>query len=268
MEWLGYAAALLIGISLGVTGSGGSILTVPILVYLMGLSPVVATAYSLFVVGTTSLVGSVRYYRKRLVCFKTALLFGIPSLLTVVLTRGLLLPALPARLFTVGSFAVTRDAVIMLLFALLMVAAAYRMIGRRKGSVLPVTGHRPRPYLALLGQGTLVGLVSGVVGAGGGFLIIPALVLFTGLSMPVAIGTSLVIIAANSLFGFVGDLFHYDINWGFLVLFSSLSIAGIFLGAAVATRLRADSLKRGFGWFILLMGLYIILREVVGGGPG
>ncbi len=259
MEILGYLAALLIGLSLGLTGSGGSILTVPILVYLMHLPPVISTSYSLFIVGLTSLVGSFKFYRKDLLSFKTAFVFGLPSLITVFLTRSFIVPAIPHSVFTVGSFEITKDILLMVLFGALMVFASFSMIRKRKISP------QAKPdihYLAVLAQGTLVGLISGLVGAGGGFLIIPALVLFTGLDMKLAVGTSLLIIAANSLIGFTGDIFQYDINWLFLLSFSSLSIAGIFIGTALASKIKADKLKQGFGWFVLAMGIYILIREL------
>jgi uncharacterized membrane protein YfcA len=261
MEMIGYAAALLIGVSLGLTGSGGSILTVPILVYLIGLAPVTATAYSLFVVGATSLAGSVKMYRKQLVSFKTALVFGIPSLLTVLFTRAFIIPALPDQILSIGSFTVTKDILLMLLFAVLMVAASYTMIHKKE---VPSPTGLPADvqYLPVVVQGMLVGLISGLVGAGGGFLIIPALVLFTGLEMRLAIGTSLFIIAANSLFGFMGDVLHSHIDWAFLLAFSALSIVGIFIGTALATRINGEGLKKGFGWFILAMGVYIIAKEL------
>jgi uncharacterized membrane protein YfcA len=262
MEILGYVAALLIGITLGLTGSGGSILTVPILVYLIGLTPVTATAYSLFVVGSTSLVGSYKFYRKNLVSFRTAFMFGGPSMLAVLLTRSFLLPALPDTLFTVNGFAFTKNLLLMLLFAILMVAAAYSMIKERKTCDVPPPPPPRTQYVPVMGQGVLVGLISGLVGAGGGFLIIPALVLLTGLPIRLAVGTSLVIIAANSLFGFLGDVFHSDIDWAFLLPFSAFSVGGIFLGMALSAKINGDHLKKGFGWFILAMGLYILLREL------
>ncbi|GGK78859.1 sulfite exporter TauE/SafE family protein [Rufibacter glacialis] len=261
MEILGYAAALFIGISLGLTGSGGSILTVPILVYLIGLTPVTATAYSLFVVGATSLVGSFKMYRRNLVRFDTALVFGIPSLVTVLFTRAFLIPAIPDILFSLGSLLVTKDMLLMLLFALLMVAASYSMI-HQKRRIKPTPQRASIQYGSVIGQGMLVGLISGLVGAGGGFLIIPALVLLTGLDMKVAVGTSLFIIAANSLFGFLGDVLHSSIDWVFLLAFSSLSVAGIFIGTALSTRINGVKLRKGFGWFILAMGLYILLKEI------
>ena len=262
MEVFGYIAALFIGLSLGLTGSGGSILTVPILVYLMRLNPVISMAYSLFVVGTTSLVGSYKFYQKDLVSFRTALTFGIPSLITVFLTRRFLVPAIPDHIATIGSLEITKGVLLMTLFAILMVFAAMSMI-RKKRYVVPAEEKDHTPNVpALLIQGVTVGLISGMVGAGGGFLIIPALVLFSKLDMRMAVGTSLLIISANSLFGFVGDIFNYDIHWQFLLAFSSLSVAGIFVGSALSHRIHSDKLKTGFGWFVLVMGLYIILKEI------
>ncbi|WP_439882303.1 sulfite exporter TauE/SafE family protein [Pontibacter sp. MBLB2868] len=264
MEILGYFAALLIGLSLGLTGSGGSILTVPILVYLMRLSPVISTAYSLFIVGITSLVGSVKFYRKDLVSFNTAMIFGAPSLITVFLTRTFLVPAIPDHIVNIFGFDLTKNILLMVLFAILMVAASFSMI--RKTSLKPDAeedeAHRIH-YAAVMIQGTLVGLVSGLVGAGGGFLIIPALVLFTGLDMKLAVGTSLFIIAANSLIGFLGDIFHYNIDWTFLLTFSSLSVAGIYIGTALSSKIQGEKLKKGFGWFVLAMGVYILTREIL-----
>ena len=263
MEILGYIAALLIGLSLGLTGSGGAILTVPILVYLMHLNPVIAMAYSLFVVGTTSLVGSYKFYQKNLVSFRTAFIFGVPSLLTVFLTRKFIVPALPAHISNIGAFEITKGVLLMVLFAVMMISAAYSMIRRKKLAVPQTQQQNAIPNVpALLFQGVSVGLISGMVGAGGGFLIIPALVIFSKLDMRMAVGTSLLIISANSLFGFMGDIFNYDINWSFLLAFSSLSVGGIFIGSSLSHRIHTDKLKTGFGWFVLFMGIYIILREI------
>ncbi|KAA9332826.1 sulfite exporter TauE/SafE family protein [Adhaeribacter soli] len=262
LEILGYVAALLIGLSLGLTGSGGSILTVPILVYLMRLNPVISMAYSLFVVGTTSLVGSYKFYQKELVSFRTALIFGIPSLITVFLTRRFIVPAIPEHIANFGTFELTKGLLLMTLFAVLMVFASISMIRKKKYAASDE--ETPTPNIpALLGQGIGVGLISGMVGAGGGFLIIPALVLFSKLDMRMAVGTSLLIIAANSLFGFVGDIFNYNIDWSFLLIFSSLSVIGIFAGSALSHRIHGDKLKTGFGWFVLFMGIYIILKEIL-----
>ncbi|MHC2992361.1 hypothetical protein OB13_12455 [Pontibacter sp. HJ8] len=273
MEILGYFAALFIGLSLGLIGGGGSILTVPVLVYLLGLSPVISTAYSLFIVGLTSLVGSYKFYKKGLVSLKTAIVFGIPSIVAVYATRRYIVPAIPDNLFTLGELVVTKGVMLMLLFAGLMVFASISMIKKKK-QVEPTDENathehldmpHPEPrfnYGGILAEGLIVGTLTGMVGAGGGFLIIPALVLFSKLDMKMAVGTSLLIIAVKSLFGFLGDIYNYEINWLFLAVFSTISIAGIFIGSFLSNKVAADKLKTSFGWFVLVMGIYIIIKEI------
>ena len=202
---IGFAAAILIGVSLGLIGGGGSILTVPVLVYILGIDPVLATAYSLFVVGSTSLVGAGTYMKKGLVNYKTALVFAIPSFIAVFLTRKFLVPALPDPLFSVGEAVVTKNIGIMVFFAIIMLAASYSMIrGNKQKEDVEEELKFNFPLFAL--EGSIVGVITGIVGAGGGFLIIPALVLLAKLPMKMAVGTSLLIIAAKSLIGFLGDL--------------------------------------------------------------
>jgi len=260
MEVIGYFASLLIGISLGLIGGGGSILTVPVLVYLFKVEPVTATAYSLFIVGATSLVGAFPKYKKGEINIKTAIVFGIPSIVSVYSTRAFIVPAIPDEIFTIGSFVATKSFMTMLLFAVLMVFASVSMI-RSKKQVSEVEGEQVFNYPMILLEGTIVGIVTGLVGAGGGFLIIPALVLFSKLPMKQAIGTSLLIIAAKSLIGFTGDLGNQYINWSLLLTVTALAIAGIFMGNAMSSKIEADKLKKGFGWFVLVMGIYIIFKE-------
>ena len=259
---IGFAAAVLIGISLGLIGGGGSILTVPVLVYILGVNPVLATAYSLFVVGCTSLVGAATYMKKGLVNYKTAFVFAIPSFIAVFLTRKFLVPALPDPLFTVGEAIITKNIGIMVFFALIMLAASYSMITAKKcvdcEEDEPVVFNFP--LIAL--EGSVVGVITGIVGAGGGFLIIPALVLLAKLPMKLAVGTSLLIIAAKSLIGFLGDLSTQTIDWQLLLIFTSLSIIGIFIGSALSKKINEKILKTGFGWFVLVMGIYIITKEL------
>ncbi len=257
----GYAAAVLIGLSLGLTGGGGSILTVPILVYIFNFNPVLATAYSLFVVGSTSLVGSISYMQKGLVARKAALIYGLPSFVAVFLTRTLLVPAIPDPIIHWGSFTISRDMGIMVFFATVMLAAAVSMI-RSKQKETEVPDHHSLSYPLLALQGALMGVVTGIVGAGGGFLIVPALVLLAKLPMKIAIGTSLVIIAANSLIGFLGDVSHRTIDWAFLLSFTALSVLGIFAGSYLSGKINGDKLKQGFGWFVLTMGILIIIKEL------
>ena len=260
---IGFASAILIGVSLGLIGGGGSILTVPVLVYILGVNPVLATAYSLFVVGSTSLVGAGTYMKKGLVNYKTALVFAIPSFIAVFLTRKFLVPALPDPLFTLGEAIITKNIGIMVFFALIMLAASYSMITAKKcvdcDEDEPVVFNFP--MIAL--EGSVVGVITGIVGAGGGFLIIPALVLLAKLPMKMAVGTSLLIIAAKSLIGFLGDLSTQTIDWQMLLIFTSLSIVGIFIGSALSKKINEKILKTGFGWFVLVMGIYIITKELL-----
>ncbi len=259
---IGFAAAVLIGISLGLIGGGGSILTVPVMVYILKIDPVLATAYSLFVVGSTSLVGAGTYMKKGLVDYKTALVFAIPSFIAVFLTRKFLVPALPDPLFTIGEAIITKNIGIMVFFAVIMLAASYSMIKRKKGGDVEEGEVRFNfPMIAL--EGVVVGVITGIVGAGGGFLIIPALVLLAKLPMKLAVGTSLLIIAAKSLIGFLGDVSTQTIDWQLLLIFTSLSIVGIFIGSALSKKINEQVLKTGFGWFVLVMGIYIITKELL-----
>jgi uncharacterized membrane protein YfcA len=264
MEILGYVASIFIGISLGMVGSGGSILTVPVLVYLMGVSPLLATTSSLFIVGITSLAGGIRAYTRHLVDFKAVTEFGIPSILSIFVTRHYILPAIPSELFKVGNVIVTKELALMVIFAILMMGSAITMILSHKKEnryTTAVNNHNKVFPLMLLGLG--IGVITGLLGAGGGFLIIPALVLFLRLPMKVAVGTSLLIIAINSLFGFLFSLKQYQYDWTVLIIFSLLAVIGIFIGSKIAEHIPASRLKRGFGVFVLVMGIYIVLKELV-----
>lgn len=259
---VGFFGALIIGIVLGLIGGGGSILTVPILYYVMGVSPVIATAYSLFVVGTSSLVGAVVNAKKGMIDFRTGIVFAVPALLAVFLTRKFLVPAIPDELFSVNDFLVTKDSAIMVFFAIIMLLASYSMIkGRRDTSTEAEDVQYNYPLIVL--EGIVVGVLTGIVGAGGGFLIIPALVLLAKLPMKKAVATSLMIIAVKSLFGFLGDVQNTPIDWPFLLIFSVISIVGIFIGMYLNKFINGNKLKKGFGWFVLIMGIYIVLKETI-----
>ncbi len=262
MEILGYALAIVMGFTLGLLGGGGSILTVPILVYVLAIEPVLATAYSLFVVGSTSVVGAIKKSREGLVDWKTGLIFAVPSLIAVFFTRYTLVPAIPEDLFRLGDFLFTKQVGIMVFFAIVMLLAAYSMIKGRKEKE---DTEKKELNIALVGlEGLIVGVVTGLVGAGGGFLIVPALVLLVGLRMKVAVGTSLIIIAIKSLIGFLGDLGSGQaIDWSFLSIFTAFSIVGMFLGIYTTKFVKPAALKKGFGWFVLAMGIFILLKETV-----
>lgn len=261
VEILGYIGALVIGLVLGLIGGGGSILTVPILVYALSLNPVIGTAYSLFVVGATSLVGAVKNMMKGMVDFKTAVIFAIPAFIAVYLTRAFLIPAIPEELFTVGDFLVTKNLAIMLFFAIIMLLASVSMI-RNKRKETDEDAEITYNYPLIIIEGLVVGTITGIVGAGGGFLIIPALVLLAKLPMKKAVATSLFIIAIKSLIGFVGDVQNLEIDWPFLLIFTGISIVGIFIGIWLNKFIDGKKLKKAFGWFVLVMGIYIIYKEL------
>lgn len=269
MEIIGYLASILIGISLGLIGGGGSILTVPVLVYLFHVEPVLATAYSLFIVGSSSLVGAWPKYKQGFVNLKTAIIFGIPSIVSVYLTRKFLVPAIPNEIANMDGFAITKSLLMMMLFAILMVAASFSMIRSKTNKEEVAEGEQNFNYPMILLEGALVGVLTGLVGAGGGFLIIPALVMLSKLPMKQAVGTSLLIIAAKSLIGFTGDLGNRTIDWTLLLSVTALAISGIFIGDKLSKRIDGNKLKTGFGWFVLVMGIYIIAQQLffpTGGG--
>lgn len=261
IEIFGYIGALLIGLVLGLIGGGGSILTVPILVYALTFNPVIATAYSLFVVGATSLVGAIKNMMKGMVDVKTAIIFSIPAFIAVYLTRAYLIPAIPDELFTLGSFLVTKNIAIMLFFAFIMLLASISMI-RDKSKTTEADTVVTYNYPLIIVEGFVVGVITGVVGAGGGFLIIPALVLLAKLPMKRAVATSLFIIAIKSLIGFLGDVKNLEIDWPFLLFFTALSIIGIFIGIWLNKFIDGKKLKKAFGWFVLIMGVYIMYKEL------
>lgn len=263
IEILGYVGALFVGLVLGLIGGGGSILTVPIMVYLIGLNPIVATAYSLFVVGVTSIFGAFQNYKKGNVDIKTAIIFAIPAFIVVYFTRRYVVPMIPDVVFSVGDFEVTNNIFIMVFFAIVMLLASFSMI-RDKRTIVSHTEEKEvkynYPLIAL--EGTVIGVFAGIVGAGGGFLIIPTLVLLAKLPMKKAIGTSLFVIAVNSLFGFLGDLSNIEIDWTFLLTFTVISILGILLGMYLSKFISGRKLKKGFGYFTLIMAFYIVYKEL------
>ena len=258
MEILGYVGALFIGLILGLTGGGGSILTVPILVYLMNISPVTATAYSLFIVGTTSTFGAIQNYRKNLVDIKSGFLFAIPSFIAVYLTRKYIVPRIPDIIIE-APILITKNTFLMLFFAVIMIFGALSVLKKKSQD----TNNEEKRNLILIGIQTFtIGIIIGLVGAGGGFLIIPTLILFAKLPMRKAVGTSLFIIAMNSLVGFIGDVQNLIIDWRFLISFSILSVVGIFIGMYLTKYTNENQLKKIFAYFVLLMAAVVLLKEM------
>lgn len=260
MEIIGYLASLFIGITLGLVGGGGSILTVPILVYLFSISPDESTSYSLFIVGITALVGAIRHYRLGNLQIKEALLFALPSILSLLFIRRIIVPLIPNVIFSWHQVELTKSNFIMIIFAMLMLLASISMI--RSGSKEEVSGLRKPIQLIFIG--VMVGFVTGFLGAGGGFLIIPALLFWGGLNMKQAVGTSLLIIFINSTIGFVGDMIHgVHFDYTLLLLVTFFAIVGMFVGTNLSKKIDGGRLKPVFGWFVLVMGIYILFKELV-----
>jgi uncharacterized membrane protein YfcA len=260
-EQFGYIFSVFIGLILGLLGGGGSILTIPILVYLFHVDAVLASAYSLFVVGVTSLVGAIPKYKDHRVNLRTGFLFGIPSIASIFITRKWIVHAIPDIIWQGESFILTKRILLLGLFALLMVLASISMI---KGGMkeFDAEDHQFKFFLISL-EGALIGLLTGLVGAGGGFLIIPALVLLTGLPFKTAVGTSLFIIAINSLMGFLGDLFNnYNMDWRLLLSVTALAVFGILIGNKLSRHISQKKLRKVFGWFVFVMGCFILVREI------
>jgi len=257
---LGYLSAFLVGISLGLIGSGGSILAVPILVELLHVDPIVATAYSLFIVGITALVGSLKHVIQKQIDYKTALIFGIPSIISIYVTRIKLLALIPDVVYRSADFTVSKSLFLFVSFTFIMLLAAISMIipqkvqtsGNEKG------GGVHGVFLGILGM--LVGVIAGFVGAGGGFLIIPALVLMGKIPIEKAIVTSLFIVCLNSIVGFLGvvQIFH-EIDWELLTLFTGIAIVGLVVGMLFTKKITGEKMKPYFGWFILLLGVYLMI---------
>lgn len=260
MEIVGYVAAIGIGLILGILGGGGSILAIPILVYIFHIDAVMASAYSLFIVGVTSLAGAVPKYREQLVNLKTGFTFGIPSVITIFITRKWIVPAIPQVVLSTGDWVLTKRVMLLGLFAVLMILTSISMIRGRKEPDQDDRGFRTT---LLIIQGILIGFLTGLVGAGGGFLIIPALVLLTGLPFKTAVGTSLLLVAINSLAGFLGDVLNTTMNWPFLLAITSLAVLGIFIGNRLSRQIAQRTLRKSFGWFVLGMGGWILFKELI-----
>ena len=255
----GYISAIIIGIILSLIGSGGSILTIPVLVYIFTIEPILATTYSLFIVGLTAFFGAIKNINKRNIDFNIGLIFTLPSLLSIYFTRRFILPSLPEKIKITETFYYKTDQLILNFLALIMVLAAVSMITNRNNSIIK----KEINYFIIIIEGLIIGLVTGLVGAGGGFLIIPLLVLFGGLSMKKAIGTSLMIISLKSFIGIIGDFqLSLNIDWPFLLSFSCFSLFGVLIGLYISKFISGEKLKKIFGYFVLSIAVFIFLKEL------
>ncbi|WP_317900087.1 sulfite exporter TauE/SafE family protein [Aurantibacillus circumpalustris] len=264
---LGFIAFLIIGVILGLIGGGGSILGVPVLVYILNYSAEEATTYSLFIVGLTSLIGAISYLRKGEISGEALYEFALASLVSVFCVRKFVMPAIPDQIHIFNGV-ISKDILIMVLFSLLILSSSVSMIRKRKpGSKSQVKwdefARSPLglPFVILLG--IAVGFITGFVGAGGGFIIVPVLIFFLRLNFKKAIGTSLFIIAINSLVGFTGNIGNQEINWVFLISISAMSIVGITLGSMFSGKVSPKKLKPAFGWFTLVVGIAVLVKELV-----
>jgi hypothetical protein len=258
---IGYLLAVVVGILLGLLGSGGSILSVPVLVYILKVEPVLATAYSLFVVGFSALFGGIQKAKHQLVDFKKVFLFGIPTIIAVYLTRLIIVPSIPQIVTLSSNFQIKKSVLIMVVFAIFMILSSFKMI---KSNTITIDTNAKPNYFKITIYGVFIGMVSGFVGAGGGFLIIPALVFMLKTPMKMAVGTSLFIVSIQSLIGFLGDIKGGQIiDWELLITFTVCSIIGIIIGNLLSKKVSGDKLKVGFGWFVLCMGIYIMINEII-----
>ncbi|TNJ45279.1 sulfite exporter TauE/SafE family protein [Tamlana fucoidanivorans] len=261
IEIFGYIGALIVGVTLGLMGGGGSIIAIPILTYLFHINPITTTAYSLFVVGTSSSIGTLNNWKKGLIEYKLAVVFAIPAFLAVYVVRKYLMPLIPMEIITVNDFVITKDIAIMVFFAVIMIFSATSMIKKKK---IIESNYNPihHNYLLIVIIGIIIGLLTGVIGIGGGFIIIPALVLLLKIEMKKAVATTLFIIAIKSLVGFLGDLGNTEINWGFLLIFTTISISGIFFGHYLSSYIKGSNLKKSFGWMVLFIAFAILYIEL------
>lgn len=257
-----YFFALFIGILLGLMGGGGSILTVPILVYVAGFQSIIATTYSLFIVGITSLIGMITYAKRGLVSFQAALSFALPSFIGAFLTRKFIFPLIPDPFLSFAGFQLSKHKVLMLLFAVLILVAAISMIIAKKEGGDKEIDNKP-PYFTWL-IGFFTGFLTSLVGAGGGFIIIPTLVFLLRLPMKMAVGTSLFIIATNSLLSFSGDLLNQTaIDWQFLAYFTTVATIGIMVGSYFSQKVSGSRIRIVFGYFLVCIAFFILIKELI-----
>lgn len=263
-EIIGYIGALFIGLVMGMTGSGGSILSIPILAYLFHLDEKTATAYSLFIVGFTAFFGGIRSLFANLVSFKAVIFLGIPAVIGVLLVRRIIIPVLPEMLFHIGEFEFTRRMLMFGLFSILMFIAAYTMLNKSKVNLANRSNQEFVFHPLIVTEGFFLGLFMGLIGAGGGFLIVPALMFIAKLPIKQAMATSLVIVSFNSLIGFfLGDFMNATLflDWNFLLVFTAISLVGILIGGLLSKSINSIKLKKYFGYFVIGMAVFMFIME-------
>jgi uncharacterized protein len=253
--WIGYLAAIISGIAMSLFGGGGSIITIPVLAYLFGITDAaILTSYSLFAVSAGAWFGSIQKWKDKLIDMQALWWFGLPSILSIFLTRFYLVPLIPDYLFDIST-----DQLLLVIFALFMAVAGVAMLKDRKEIN---TTKSSKTNLVL--NGLLIGVLSGVLGAGGGFLIVPALLFFGNIPLKTAVGTSMLIIATNTSIGFGADLINgLQIDWPFILGYLGAMILGVIIGNSLTNKIAAGPLKKSFGWFIIAMGLFIVIKELI-----
>jgi hypothetical protein len=259
-ELITYAASLFVGLSLGMVGAGGSILTVPVFIFILKMDPLTSSIYSMFIVGISSLAGGIKSIIYKLVDIKTMIVFGIPSVSGVLVARRLIFPVIPDQIFSIGVFAVSKKILFMICISTLMFFAAVKMLRAASSkTAAPLAGTQKPVFLFI--QGFVVGIITGLFGIGGGFLIVPALYFWSRLPMKKAVGTALLIIAMNSLFSFCTSYSATVIDWSLLIRFSLGAVIGILIGTRIAEKISGDYLKKIFGWFVMAISFYIIFKQ-------
>lgn len=260
MEILGYALTIVIGLLVGLFGGGGSILTVPVLVYLFAIPATLSTTYSLALVSITSLLASFSHIANNNLSYKRIFLFGLPSLLSLYVVRAYLVPAIPIS-FQLFDFEIEKDIFMMIFFSFLMLIAGFFMIRKRKE--MSETDNNNYNSISLILSGFSEGLVTGIVGAGGGFIIVPVLMIFGKLNLKQAVGNSLFIIGFKSMIGFLGSNDISALNYIFLIKILAIALLGMYFGIQLNKKFNAQQLKPLFGYFVLLMGFVILIKEII-----
>ena len=265
LEIIGYTSAIIVGLLVALVGAGGSILTVPILVYLLGVAPVAATGYSLLIIGITSFASTFGYVFRKLINYKIVLSFGIPSIIAVYSTRKYLLPIIPDEIFEYHNFLITKDTGLMFLLGILIMTSAFSMISVKK-SYKPEIAKPTVPTFQysrmILIEGLIIGILTGLVGTGGGFMIIPALVILCKLPMKEAVGSALMIAACKSSIGFLGEIGNNpNIDYQMIGIFTALAMIGIVIGSFISNKVSGYRLRSSFGYFLLIIAFFILIRE-------